>query len=135
VLAISALLVAVPAQAKPWQCVLWPKTCPAPVSAPANPEPPLSQPAPIQPAPPITGIKNTLETPPRPTVKVAPKPPKRIKSNFAKPKRKVVALPWWCARIPKGTTIAQIEDAAPTFGVTLTPENRRQAWACLASKG
>lgn len=37
---LAAVLVAVPAHAKPWQCVLWPKTClpeavPVPTPRPA----------------------------------------------------------------------------------------------------
>lgn len=50
------------------------------------------------------------------------------------PKRKAVALPDWCARVPKGTTMGQIEFTAPLWGVTLTEKNRQQAKACLASK-
>jgi hypothetical protein len=57
----------------------------------------------------------------------------------AKPKwqpapRKRAGLPSWCARIPKGTTMGQVEFAAPMYGVKLTEKTRAQARACLKSK-
>jgi hypothetical protein len=41
----------------------------------------------------------------------------------------------WCAQVPKGTSMGQIEFFATLRGVKMTPANRQQAQACLNSKG
>lgn len=119
------LLFTCSAHAKPLQCVLWPH------SAGCRPA--------LAPLPPVKPVA-TERVRPMPTAKPAPQ---RIKSNFAKQhkqakraaaKQKVV-LPWWCPRIPAGSTMGQVEAAAPIFiGRRMTATERQQAQACLASK-
>jgi hypothetical protein len=125
-LAIVVLLAASPAHGASWQCALWPKSCepvqtqaiplppPDPVIAPLAPAAPAARPVPAP-----RHVQTSL--PPRPKWKPAPK-------------RKVAALPDWCARVPKGTSMWQLEMAATLRGVTLTEKNRKQARVCLASK-
>lgn len=121
--AVLAMLVA--ARAKPLECVLWPKSCQVPVVIPASPAPPVSQPAPM-PVPPVAI--------PRPAPRPVAKPRPRIKSNFAKPKRKTVTA--WCARVPAGTPLWMVQNAAAReLGRPLTAGENQQARACLASKG
>lgn len=148
---LPLVLLATPAQAnalldiRDWaHCRLYPshERCRPPVPVPA-PRPPEAPAGPVQ-APPVAPV--IAPSPPpqiAPAPSVAPDrivPPAKAKPR-AKPKpkwtaapRKRSALPSWCARIPKGTTMGQVEIAAPLWGVKLTPANRRQAQACLNSK-
>lgn len=112
---LVGIKITVPAHAKPWQCVLWPKSCQVPDPLPA-PEPPAAQ-QPSQAAPPVV---------PKPTAKSHP----RIKSKFAKPKRKA-ALPSWCKQVPSWASVAQMQSEATKRGHVLTSQ---QAQACLDSK-
>lgn len=126
---IVLALAASPVEARPWQCVLWPNTCQM------DQPPPEAAPAPVQAAP----IPEVV-APPATVARVKARPPvakprPRIRSKWVKPRRKQVAVPSWCSRVPKGTTMAQIEAAAPAWGVTLTPASRRQAEACLRVRG
>lgn len=132
-LVLAALLLAAPAQAKPWECVLWPKSCQAPVSSPLPvPEPPAALPAPIQVAPPVAPVKHA-----KPHPKAKPHP--RIKSKFAKPKRKAVDnsgpdLPWpcWMVRLRAGgRSNAELAAEGRSQGIKLTAKQERQALACL----
>lgn len=134
---IILVLAASPVEAKPWQCVLWPKTCQMDEAIPAPPEP--VQTAPVPP-PPIPPPPPAVAPPPAPAPRVMPPAPKiaapkRIKSNFAKPKRKTVTVQAsWCAKVPSWATLSMIEAAASTRGVTMTEGQRQQALKCLESK-
>lgn len=137
VLAIAAALVVVPAQGASINCVLWPKTCPAGVVAPVEPAPVQPQPLPLPAA-----------APPAPVIIVAPrarpaaKPALRIKSKFAKPKRKAVDnsgpdLPWPCWQVRLGAggrSNAELAAEGRSRGIKLTPKQERQALACLGRK-
>lgn len=130
----GALLLAVPAQAASWQCVLWPSACkvqvpaePEPVLPPIASEPVLPPPAaaPVPAPPPIVSVR-----PPAPKPTAKPRP--RIKAKFAKPKR--AAVPSWCRYVPPGTTMKRIEDEAEARGKVMSASHRQQAKACIASK-
>jgi outer membrane biosynthesis protein TonB len=146
VLALALVLLATPAQAnallgfRDWaHCRLYPshERCrPA-----ALPEPVQAPPAAPPPAP------AAIPPPPVATPQAVPVPPKPVKAKpLAKPKPKYKAAPIrkrltagkvaaWCAQVPKGTSMGQIEFFAALRGVKLTPANRQQAQACLNSKG
>lgn len=139
VLAIVLAVAASPVEARPWQCVLWPNTCQLD-QPPAPPEPSLPPPVPVQPAPlpvpvPAPAPPPVVARPPaaRPPAKAAPA--KRIKSTWAKPKRKPAAMPAWCARVPAGTPLWMVKSAAiRELKRPLTDAEIGQAQACLASK-
>jgi hypothetical protein len=132
-LAILVLLAITPAHGASPYCALWPKSCQPAASVEPAPSvevaPVVPPPAPVvaPPAPPQLPIARPHQTP-----HVQTRQPTRPKWKPA-PKRPA-ALPDWCARIPKGTTMGQVEFAAPLWGVTLTDKNRQQARDCLASK-
>jgi hypothetical protein len=126
-LILAAVLIAAPAHAKPWQCVLWPKSCqaPVPVLIPA-PDPPAVAAEPSKAVPPVAV--------PVPAAKPHPKPAlaksRRIKSKFKKAKTHTA----WCSRVPSWATMGMIETAAKAHGVEMTDHYRAQAQACLNSK-
>lgn len=109
------------------------------------PAEPVQAPVVAPPLPPVFVPPAPVAVPAAPPV-AAPVvvPAKPVKATRVKPKYKpapirkrvvVTKIAAWCARVPKGTTMGQIELAAPLWGVKLTAANRRQARACLASKG
>lgn len=130
-LILAALLITIPAHAKTWQCWAYPKTCQAPAAVEALPvAPPV---APVDVAP----VAVAPLPAPRPAAKRAPgvvtplpSKVKRVKSKFAKPKRKA-AVEWWCSYVPAGATEAQIIKAAADRNRVIS---HAQAGACLASK-
>ncbi len=153
-LALALVLLATPAGAATFldwaHCRLYPSherchppALAAPIHAPVvapPPAPAVVAPAPVAtPQPPPVAAPVVVSAPPvaGPTRRHAP-PRAKPRARTAvptKPKRKHSAsLPSWCARIPKGTTMGQIEFAAPMYGVKMTEKNRAQARACLASK-
>jgi hypothetical protein len=131
-LVIAVLLAASPAHGASLTCALWPNSCQPAVVIPA-------QPAPAMPPEPL--VVTPVPAPSPPAAVRIPAPPRHVQTGLPPrpkwkpaPKRKVAALPDWCARVPKGTTMGQIEFAAGVRGQTLTEKNRQQARACLASK-
>jgi hypothetical protein len=132
VLAIAALALAVSlAQAAALldaaYCRLWPhsEACRPPLPTPrpqTAPGAPAASPAPA--------VAPTIAHPP---LRARPMP-KQVKTKTVRPKRKA-ALPEWCDRIPATASLGQVEAAAPIFiGRRLTPAERQQAVACIASK-
>lgn len=139
-LAVALALLATPAEALTLQqavdwahCRLYPshERCRPPAQTPSPPAPlppppaPAATPAPAI-APPLMPAK--AAKPVKPVKRAAPAKPKRVKSTF-KP-----GLPSWCAEVPKGTTMGQVEFYATLKGKKLTASNRRQAQACINSK-
>jgi hypothetical protein len=160
--AVILLALTAPAQAQGFQqrvdqlhCWAYPhhERCrPAPLPAPRPPEAPAEPvqaplptppPAPVVVQPPPVATPQPVPRPPAAAPPVSPKPAKAKPRVKSKPKLQAVAkqakrkarIPSWCARIPKGTSMATVEAWAPTFGVTMDPANRRKAQACLNSKG
>jgi hypothetical protein len=139
VLAIALAVLATPAQAnalldiRDWaHCRLYPSHERCRPAAPAEPvQVPPAAPV-IAPSPPPQIAPAPFVAPGRIVPPAKAKP--RAKPKWKPAPHKRSALPSWCARIPKGTTMGQVEIAAPLWGVKLTPANRRQAQACLNSK-
>jgi hypothetical protein len=137
-LILAAVLLALPAQAKPWQCVLYPRTCDAPVvvTAPA-PEPeivPVPRPRP-QAAP--VAAPAVAKPHHKPDAK-----PARVKSKFKKAKRKIytaaelAAMPglaWPCAAVRLGVagkTRAQLIAEGRAKGISLNPRQLKETCEC-----
>jgi hypothetical protein len=120
-LILAAVLLATPAHAKPFMCVLFPKSCIEPTAAP--------EPAPAPVAVPPVVVKPPPKAKPLPRV-IRPK----YKPAPAKARRRA-AMPSWCDRIPSGTTMERVGSVAPLLiGRPLTATERAQARACIASK-
>ncbi len=144
VLALALVLVATPAEAASvldWaHCRLYPSHArcqpPAPAAAPAQPPPAAPVIAPS--LPPIAAPAPAV-APPRTAQKLVPAKAKRpAKPKFKPaPVRKRIAartVASWCAQVPKGTSMGQIEFFASMKGVKMTATHRKQAATCLASK-
>jgi outer membrane biosynthesis protein TonB len=144
-LALALVLLATPAQAntllgfRDWaHCRLYPshdRCRPAAPPEPVQAPPVTPPPAPVYiPPPPVA-----TPQPPPVMVKAKPKPRVKPKPKYkAAPIRKRLTagkVAAWCAQVPKGTSMGQIEFFAALRGVKLTPANRQQAQACLNSKG
>lgn len=116
--------------------------CKPPAPAPAEPvqapaPAPLPAPVVVAPAP-----QATPQPPPRAAPAVVHRKPVKAKPRV-KPKYKAAPVrrrltaakvAGWCAQVPKGTSMGQIEFFASLRSITLTASHRRQAQACLNSK-
>lgn len=146
-LTIVIALAASPVEARPWQCVLWPNTCqmdqppsesvPLPVPVPVE-RPPIVPPTEPTVAPAPARAPLVVHRAPKAAAKPVPAkkatPPKRIKSKFAKSKRRVATDPSWCSRVPSWASLEMIEAAATARGIAMTERQRQQARDCLATK-
>lgn len=143
-LILAAVLASLPAHAKPWQCVLYPRTCDVliPVPVPAPPEirpepPPVFVPAPV-PLPPV--VVQPAPAVAKPHHKPAAKP---VKSKFKKVKKRYTAaelsampgLPWYwpCSKIREnaaGKTKAQLIAEGRARNISLNPRQIQQVCDC-----
>lgn len=141
-LILAAMLVAVPAQAKPWNCVLWPKQCAEPVPVEAAPVPaprPVEAPPEPQSTPaPAPASAAVPSLPPAARAReVTPKPlPRIIRPKYkpapAKARRAAKAKQVdWCKHVPAIATEGQVIKGAAGYGLTVSVA---QARACLKSK-
>lgn len=113
------------------------QSCPAPAAK-------AKAPAPAQPVSALWPKKAPVVAAPKAAPRAAPAPRKAKAAKVKKPKAKAKAvakiktadpkLAAWCARVPAGTAMWQIEFAAAARGKTLTAKDRERAQACLASK-
>jgi hypothetical protein len=120
-LILAAVLLATPAHAKPFMCVLFPKSCIEPTAAP--------EPAPAPVAVPPVVVKPPPKAKPLPRV-IRPK----YKPAPAKARRKHAAVPSWCSWVPAGTSIDRMKTEAKSRGIAWTSSAAAQAQACLNSK-
>ncbi len=101
-----------------------------PVQAPALPPviapspPPVAAPAPAVAPPQVVPKPAKAKRPAKPKYKAAPVRKRMSAARVAS----------WCAQVPKGTSMGQIEFFATLKGVKMTAAHRRQAAICLASK-